>query len=117
MELQPDLLEQFTELLAELAAEDSAQCVNRQEEAAAYQIQVARDELFNGIILDKTLQQPELSTETPLEPGTYYVRIRSIDSDRQTGSFSQVAQYDVEKPRRFPYEIFGVGAILLLLLL
>ena len=26
--------EQFTELLAELAAEDSAQCVNRQEEAA-----------------------------------------------------------------------------------
>ena len=34
MELQSVLLEQFTELIAELAAEDLAQCVNRQEEAA-----------------------------------------------------------------------------------
>ena len=34
MKLESVLLEQFTKLFAELAAEDSAQCLNRQKEAA-----------------------------------------------------------------------------------
>jgi hypothetical protein len=87
------------------------------EQGLTCQIQLARDPGFGTLLLDQTQLLPELHLKTALEPGTYYLRVRGIDAERHAGSFSEVAQFVVEKPARFPYEFLGVGAILLMFLL
>ena len=89
------------------------------EAGVSCQIQIAADPEFGKVILDRTVVKPELrlGPETPLEPGTYYVRVRGVDARQHAGSFSEVASFLVEKPARFPYEFLGVGAVLLMLLL
>ena len=86
-------------------------------EGISSQCQVASDPGFGAIILDRTQREPELHLEQKLAPGTYYVRIRGVDSRQRPGSFSEAASFVVEKPARFPYEFIGAGALLLLLLL
>jgi len=87
------------------------------ETGIACQIQLAGDPDFAAVLLDQTLQRPELHLDQPLAPGTYYARVRGIDAEGHAGSFSEVAQFVVEKPPRFPYEFLGVGAVLLMFLL
>ena len=87
------------------------------EPGIASQFQLAGDPEFSAMVLDRTQDRPQLHLETPLAPGTYYVRVRGIDPERHAGSFSEVAQFVVEKPPRFPYEWLGVGAVLLMFLL
>jgi len=87
------------------------------EAGIASQIQLSGDPEFGTVLLDQTLARPELHLDKPLAPGTYYVRVRGIDAEHHAGSFSEVAQFVVEKPARFPYEFLGVGAVLLMFLL
>ena len=87
------------------------------EPGIACQIQLAGDPEFSSIVLDRTQVEPQLHLDKRLEPGTYYLRVRGIDSDQHAGSFSAVSRFVVEKPARFPYEWLGVGAVLLMFLL
>jgi hypothetical protein len=87
------------------------------EGGIGYQIQVAGDEGFSEIILDKKLQQTALTIDKPEKPGKYYMRVRGIDSKQNVGSFSQAGSFEVEKPKRFPYELLGLFGLLFILLL
>jgi hypothetical protein len=90
---------------------------DRPEPGISCQVQLAGDPKFEGIILDQTQAEPELHLDRKLAPGTYYLRVRGVDSHQQAGSYSEAASFTVEKPTRFPYELLGAGAVLLLLLL
>ena len=87
------------------------------EEGISSQIQLAGDPEFSRVILERTLAEPELHLDTPLGPGTYYLRVRGVDASQHAGSYSEVASFVIEKPPRFPYELLGVGAVLLMILL
>jgi len=87
------------------------------QQGIACQLQLASDPGFATTILDRTQPEPQLHLESALAPGTYYVRVRGVDPQGHTGSFSQVANFSVEKPARTPYEWLGVAAVLLMFLL
>jgi hypothetical protein len=87
------------------------------EGGTGYQIQVAGDEGFSEIILDKSLQQTALTMAKPGKPGKYYTRVRGIDAKQNAGSFSHVGSFEVEKSKRFPYELLGLFGLLFILLL
>ncbi|MEQ1529607.1 MAG: hypothetical protein ABL925_09840, partial [Methylococcales bacterium] len=70
--------------------------------AQKYQFQIAKDELFKDILIDQQVPQPQLSIPPqpqlsipPQPPGTYYVRIRSIDGDGFIGPFSQAQVLEI----------------------
>jgi hypothetical protein len=87
------------------------------EGGTGYQIQVAGDEGFSEIILDKKLQQTALTIDKPEKSGKYYMHVRGIDSKQNVGSFSQAGSFEVEKTKRFPYELLGLFGLLFILLL
>ena len=51
-----------------------------------YQIQMAKDEAFTQLVIDKQLEEPKLEQPLP-ESGEYFVRIRTIDPDGFIGPF------------------------------
>lgn len=89
--------------------------------AAGYHLQISADEGFKVVTMDRTLGQTRLMLVNPLAPGTYYVRVSGIDSERGAGGFSQVGSFVVEERKHYWYEALGgagvIGAVLLLLLL
>jgi ferric-dicitrate binding protein FerR (iron transport regulator) len=87
------------------------------QEGITCQLQLAADPGFATPILDRIQPEPQLHLESQLAPGTYYVRVRGVDPQGHTGSFSALTSFSVEKPARFPYEWLGVGAVLLMFLL
>jgi len=86
-------------------------------EGITYHFQMASDESFKEIIMDKKLEKSEIILKRPKEPGIYYVRTSSIDKKGREGSFSLPQSFEIE--RGFPYEalgiIMGLGAISLML--
>ncbi|BCS52870.1 FecR domain-containing protein [Geobacter sp. SVR] len=88
---------------------------------AGYHLQISRDRDFRVVFMDRVLVQPRLMLVTPLEPGTYYVRVSGMDAGRNPGGFSQVGSFTVEERKHYWYEALGgigaAGAALLLLLL
>jgi hypothetical protein len=90
---------------------------NRFDEGTGYQIQIARDESFSEIILDKKLQQTAVTIDKPQKPGKYYMRVRAIDSKQHSGSFSRIGSFEIEESKRFPYELLSVFGLLFLFLL
>jgi len=51
-----------------------------------YQVQMAKDEAFTQLVIDKQLEEPKLEQPLP-ESGEYLVRIRTIDPDGFIGPF------------------------------
>jgi hypothetical protein len=69
------------------------------EAGQKFQIQLARDAAFQNVVSDTLLSDSQFSMAQP-EGGTYFMRIKAIDSDGFAGAFGQVQQ--VEVPSSFP---------------
>ena len=80
-----------------------------------YHVQVAHDDEFREILLDRQVAQPELSLPIPKKSGHYYVRTSSVDGQGYEGAFSQPQSFKIENPY---LELFGIvlffGLVLLL---
>lgn len=63
----------------------------------SYRAQVSRDPDFRRIVLDRTLDEPHCSVPKPF-PGTYYLRVQSIDSDGSAGPFGPARRFDSPVP-------------------
>ncbi len=59
-----------------------------------YHVQMAKDESFNDVIIDKQLEKPEFTMPKP-ESGDYFVRIQTIEPDGFIGPFSQPQHVEV----------------------
>lgn len=76
----------------------------------SYQIQVARDPAFTSLVLDEKTERTEVLFPRP-EPGTYYVRMRTLASDGRAGAFGTVQVIEV------PRSLWWLWLLPLLLLL
>ena len=78
----------------------------------AYDVQVARDPAFKELLLERRENLPELLLDKP-KAGTYYLRVRTIESDGFVGPYGAPQQFEV--PRSLWWWL-APGALLLLLL-
>ena len=78
----------------------------------AYDVQVARDPAFTQLVLERRENLPELLLDKP-EPGTYYLRVRTIQSDGFVGAYGSPQQFEVSRSLWW----WAVPGVLLLLLL
>lgn len=78
----------------------------------AYDVQVARDPAFKELLLERRENLPELLLDPP-KAGTYYLRVRTIESDGFVGPYGAPQQFEV--PRSLWWWL-APGALLLLLL-
>lgn len=67
---------------------------------ARYQVQVARDEAFGAPVADETLDATAWRLASP-QPGTYHVRVRTIDTLGQAGPWGTAQT--VEVPRSWEW--------------
>lgn len=84
-------------------------------EGFVYHFQIARDDQFKEMYLDRKEDKPEITIKKPKEAGKYYVRMAAIDRDGDTGEFSAPQSFEIKQ--RLPYEWFGGGLGLLIILL
>lgn len=63
---------------------------------ASYQVQVARDQDFTQTVLDVTTERTEVLLPHPA-PGTYFVRLRTIDAEGRSGGFGSVQVIEVPR--------------------
>ena len=89
--------------------------------ASGYHLQIAQDEAFSAILIDRTLRESKLVLENPPEPGKYYMRVSASNADQQASAFSKTGSFEIEKTKHYYYEtlgfVGGVGLALLLVLL
>jgi hypothetical protein len=83
----------------------------RESAGARYQLQVARDAAFTTLLHDERVEVAQWLLRSPA-PGSYFVRVRTIDADGFVGPFGAVQQVDV---RWFEWWMLLVPALLLLL--
>jgi hypothetical protein len=78
----------------------------------AYDVQLARDAAFTQLVTERREDLPEMALPD-LPAGTYYLRVRTIESDGFVGAYGSAQQFSV------PYSLWWwtvPGALLLLLL-
>ncbi|MBL8352722.1 MAG: FecR domain-containing protein [Burkholderiaceae bacterium] len=63
-------------------------------EGTTYRVQVARDSGFTDLVADVRTDQASWLLPSP-EPGSYHVRMRTIDADGLAGAFGGAQQFDV----------------------
>ncbi len=63
--------------------------------ATAYQVQLARDQAFAGLVVDERSTESQLTPPQALQPGAYHWRVASVEAAEQ-GPFSP--------PQRFSYD-------------
>ena len=89
--------------------------------ATGYHLQIARDEAFGAIVIDRKPAESKLVLENPPEPGKYYMRVAPRNADQETGAFSKSGSFKIEQSKHYFYEtlgfVGGVGLALLLVLL
>lgn len=84
-------------------------------EGFTYQFQIAKDNQFKEVLIDRKVDKPEITAKKPTDAGTYFVRTASIDRDGDAGEFSSPQSFEIKE--RFPYEWVGGGLGLILLLI
>jgi hypothetical protein len=82
-----------------------------------YHFQIAKEEQFKDVLLDRKVEEPEITILKPQDAGTYYVRVAAIDRDGVVSDFSAPQSFEIKD--RIPYEWLGgwLGALLLFFLL
>lgn len=78
-----------------------------------YHFQMSRDRDFTELLADKRVDESSVQVPKP-SAGSYYVRTSAIDREDYEGSFSQPQRFEVQ---RYPYEVWGIAALWLILLL
>jgi hypothetical protein len=87
-------------------------------EGFTYHFQIATDNGFKEIMIDRKVNKPELTIQKPKDTGVYFVRTAVIDRSGKAGEFSQPQSFEIK--RKIPYKWIGIGGgggLLLLLLL
>jgi hypothetical protein len=82
------------------------------EAGQKFQLQLARDPAFQNRVSDTLLPEPQFGMVRP-EGGTYFMRIKTIDSDGFAGAFGQAQQ--IEVPSSFPGWVLILVPLLLVL--
>lgn len=83
-------------------------------EGVSYRFQMARDEDFAEIIVDRKTEKPAIIVPRPTDTGTYYIRVGGIDKKGFQGDFSPPQSIDVRQKPYIPLVAIGVGLMLLL---
>lgn len=63
-----------------------------------YQVQVAKDRAFANVLIDRTVDLPELRIDDP-QPGEYFVHVRSIDAAGLVGNYGPTQTIEVKVKR------------------
>jgi hypothetical protein len=71
------------------------------EPQARFRVQLARDETFSEVVLDRLVEGRELTAPRP-EPGTYHARVRAVGSDGFEGPYSDLPGVSVPPPPAAP---------------
>lgn len=90
-----------------------------------YHFQMSKNPEFKEILVDKKLDNPEISLEKPVDPGIYHIRTSSIDTKNREGDFSPSQSFEIKKPEPekkepLPYEMIigiltAIGIFILLI--
>ncbi|HNS32117.1 MAG TPA: FecR domain-containing protein [bacterium] len=62
-----------------------------------YHFQMSGEEGFQEVAVDRRLEVPEAVFEKPRNPGTYYIRVRGINSDDREGPFSNLRKFEIRR--------------------
>jgi len=79
-----------------------------------YHLQLARDRNFEELVVDQRVPESEVVLPRPAS-GIYYMRIRATDAQGYQGPFGEVHRLDVSPASYWPFLLFGVGTLLLVL--
>ena len=82
------------------------------EPGGSYQVQFARDAQFTQGLVEQLVAEPQVALPLPA-PGTYYLRVKSIDADGYAGPFGPAQE--VQIPYSKWWLLIPVGLWLLLL--
>jgi hypothetical protein len=63
----------------------------------SYRFQIAREEGFQNLFLEKKVDRPEITVPKPEEPGLYYVRTSTIDPTGYEGGFSLPQSFEIKR--------------------
>jgi hypothetical protein len=63
----------------------------------SYRFQIAREEGFQNLFLERKVDRPEITIPKPEEPGMYYVRTSAIDSTGYEGGFSLPQSFEIKR--------------------
>jgi hypothetical protein len=81
-----------------------------------YRFQMAKDQAFEKVLLDKKLSEPEITFEKPGDVGTYYVRTSAMDRQGYEGDFSEPQTFEVKD--KYAYLSAGIlGLVILAIIL
>jgi hypothetical protein len=81
-----------------------------------YRFQMAKDQAFEEVLLDKKLSEPEITFEKPGDVGTYYVRTSAMDRQGYEGDFSEPQTFEVKD--KYAYLSAGIlGLVILAIIL
>jgi len=61
----------------------------------SYHCQIARDQAFKDLIVDRKTERPLIEFPKPKKPGTYYVRTSAIDDLNYEGAFSPPQTFEI----------------------
>jgi hypothetical protein len=84
------------------------------EPGQQYRIQLASDRDFDNTIADSRVSVPELTIPRPVS-GTYYLRMRTIDSDGYAGPYGPAQRIQVPPKSYWPLGVLGLIVLVLAL--
>ena len=72
-------------------------------EGMSYHFQMAKDQDFTAVLIDRRLEKPEIVIQKPEEPGKYYIRVSAIDSKGYEGSFAKPQSFTIKEGSLFVF--------------
>lgn len=78
-----------------------------------YHFQMSKDGDFKNVLLDRMVENPEITFAKPKEAGTYYVRISGVESEGREGGFSKPQTFEIKRSNLGFIIITGIGIFLL----
>jgi len=91
----------------------------------SYRCQIARDDGFQNLFVEKHVDRREIVLPKPEEPGVYYIRTSTIDSTGYEGKFSPPQSFEIKRAEKkdestFPciigLSVLGVAGLFMLIL-
>ena len=73
---------------------------------------MSKTETFDELLMDKTIEEPNITLKKPEDSGVYYIRTSAIDSEGYEGDFSVPQSFEIEK--KLPYAPLGLMLTIIL---
>lgn len=87
---------------ARLAGDTAAISWNSLGPGVSYRFQLARDENFQAVLVDRETDRTQMDVPMPKTPGAYFARIIGIDGLKRNRAFSVHVKFEVGEPARNP---------------